>query len=123
VSSAVSEDGEEIHSRKWNFEFADVPVLGEQRTPTKSSTRLKGQERMIFMLFAATGLRAGKLFALRVKHFVGNGVTVVRQTVIDKCVKMEKDTKFRADIAERIGLGFVVPTVSRFEEKEIAVSC
>jgi hypothetical protein len=42
---------------------------------------------------------------------------------------MEKDTKFRADIAERIGLGFelpnseVVPTVPRFEEKEVVVSC
>jgi hypothetical protein len=36
---------------------------------------------------------------------------VVRQTVTDKYVKMAKDTKFRADVAERIGLGFDLPKV------------
>jgi integrase len=247
ISSAVNEDGQEVYPRKWNFEFADVPVVGEQRTPaftgenvTKIINEAEGQERIVFMLFAATGLRAGELFGLRVKHFVRDVVmvdqsvwqgavqnpktpnahrqvdlntsvadclrafigdrkegfifqsakgtsihqsnflrrslhpilaklgiekqgfhgfrrfrvthlessnvpaalvrywtghanssdgSVVRQTVTDKYVKMEKDTKFRADIAERIGHGFelpnpeVVPTVPRFEEKEVAVSC
>jgi integrase len=83
MSSAVNEDGEEIYPRKWNFEFADVPLAGEQRTPvfsgedvTKIIGEAKGQERIAFMLFAATGLRAGELFGLSVKHFVRNAVTV-----------------------------------------------
>jgi hypothetical protein len=51
---------------------------------------------------------------------------VVRQTITDKYAKMEKDIKFRAEVAERIGLGFklpvpeVVPSVPRFEEREVA---
>ncbi len=45
-------------------------------------------------------------------------------------VKMAKDTKFRADVAERIGLGFdlpkvetveVVPSVPNSQEMEVAV--
>ena len=44
---------------------------------------------------------------------------------------MAKDTKFRAEVAERIGLGFelpkvktveVVPGVPSFQEREVAVS-
>jgi hypothetical protein len=54
---------------------------------------------------------------------------VVRQTVTDKYVKMDKDTKFRTEVAERIGLGFelprpeVVPGVPRVEEKEVTLNC
>jgi len=56
---------------------------------------------------------------------------VVRSTVTDKYVKMSKDTKFRAEVAERIGLGFelqkdgtveVVPSVPSAQEMEAAVS-
>jgi len=45
--------------------------------------------------------------------------------------KMAKDTKFRADVAERIGLSFelsepetveVVPNVPRFQKTEVTVS-
>jgi hypothetical protein len=44
---------------------------------------------------------------------------------------MEKDTKFRAEVAERIGIGFelpkaetaeVVPSVPNSQEMEVAVS-
>jgi hypothetical protein len=44
---------------------------------------------------------------------------------------MAKDTKFRAEVAERMGLGFelpaaktaeVVPSVPRFQETEVAAS-
>jgi hypothetical protein len=50
VASAVNEDGEEIYPRKWNYEFADVPVVGNQHTPmfsgenmTKIVARLRGR--------------------------------------------------------------------------------
>jgi integrase len=248
VASAVNEDGEEIYPRKWNYEFADVPVVGNQRTPmftgeeiTKVIRKAEKQERVIFVLFAASGLRAGELFGLDVKLFNDRTITVaqsvwegrvqtpktvnafrqvdlhptvaamlrdfigdrkqgflfrtrtrtpflqsnflrsslypilkelgieqqgfhgfrrfrvthlessyvppalvkywtghakssdgeaVRQSVTDKYVKMAKDTKFRADVAERIGLGFdlpkaetleVVPSVPNPQETEVAV--
>jgi hypothetical protein len=56
---------------------------------------------------------------------------VVKMSVTDKYVKMQKDTGFRADVAERIGLGFelpkaetleVVPSVPNSQEMEVAVN-
>jgi integrase len=249
VASAVTEDGEQIYPRKWNYEFADAPVADRQHTPMFSAEDVakviagaKGQAQMIFMLLAASGLRVGELVGLEVKHFNGNTLTVkqsvweghvqapktknanrqvdlhpsvsdclrtsiggrkegfifqsdngtplhtsnflrrhlhplleqlgiekqgfhgfrrfrvthlestsvppalvkfwtghanasdgevVRSTVTDKYVKMAKDTKFRAEVAERIGLGFelpkdgtveVVPSVPSSQEMEAAVN-
>jgi hypothetical protein len=248
-ASAVDENGDQFYPTKWNYEFADIPVVENQHTPmftgeeiTKIIAKAEKQERVIYVLFAASGLRAGELFGLEVKHFNGDTITVaqsvwegrvqtpktvnalrqvdlhptvaamlrdfigdrkqgflfrtrtgtpflqsnflrsslypileelgiekqgfhgfrrfrvthlesscvppalvkywtghakssdgeiVRQTVTDKYIKMGKDTKFRADVAERIGLGFelpkaktveVVPSVPRFQETEVTAS-
>ena len=32
-ASAVDENGDQIYPTKWNYEFADVPVVENQRTP------------------------------------------------------------------------------------------
>ena len=245
VASAVDENGDKIYPRKWNYEFADLPIVGNQRTPmftgeniTKIIAEANGKERAVLILFASSGLRAGELFGLEVKHFSGNTLTVeqsvwegkiqtpktknayrqvdlypsvadwlrvfigdrkegfifrsaegtamhqsnflrrslhpileklgiekqgfhgfrrfrvthlesnfvpaalirywtghaksgdgdVHLAVTDRYVKMAKDTKFRADVAERVGLGFelpkplVVPCVPSEQEKEVAVS-
>jgi hypothetical protein len=64
-------------------------------------------------------------------HVNSSDGEVVRRTVTDKYVKMANDTKFRAEVAERIGLGFelpktetveVVPSVPNSQELEVAVS-
>ena len=64
-ASAVDEDGNEIYPYKWNFEFAQVPVVENQRTPmftggeiAKLIARAEGQGRVAFTLLAASGLRA-----------------------------------------------------------------
>lgn len=70
-----------------------------------------------------------------VKYWTGHAASsdgeAVRQTVTDKYVNMGKDTKFRAEVAERIGLGFeltkaetvkIVPNVPSFQKKEVSVS-
>jgi len=248
-ASAVDENGEQLYPTKWNYEFADIPEIQNQRTPifageeiTKILAEAEKQERVILVLFPASGLRAGELFGLEVKHFVGNTITVaqsvwegrvqtpktvnafrqvdlhstvaamlrdfiggrkegfifrtrtgtpllqsnflrsslypilgelgiekqgfhgfrrfrvthlesnnvppalvrywtghaksgdgevVRQTVTDRYIKMAKDTKFRADLAERIGLGFelpktetvgVVPSVPEPQGMEVTVT-
>jgi integrase len=248
-ASAVDENGEQLYSTKWNYEFADIPAVGNQHTPmftgdeiAKIIAKANKQERIIYALFASSGLRAGELFGLEVKHFSGNTITVaqsvwegrvqtpkttsafrqvdlhptvadmlrdfigdrkegflfrtrtgtpflqsnflrsslypilkelgiekqgfhgfrrfrvthletscvppalvkywtghaassdgeaVRLTVTDKYIKMGKDTKFRADVAERIGLGFelpktetveVVPNVPSSRETEVSVN-
>jgi hypothetical protein len=54
-----------------------------------------------------------------VKYWTGHANSsdgeVVRRTVTDRYVKMAKDTKFRAEVAERIGLGFELPKAEMFE--------
>ena len=70
-----------------------------------------------------------------VKNWTGHANSsdgeVVKCSVTDRYVKMAKDTKIRAEVAERIGLGFelpkaetveVVPSGPNSQEMEVAVS-
>jgi integrase len=54
-----------------------------------------------------------------VKYWTGHAKSsdgeVVRQTITDRYIKMGKDTKFRVDVAERIGLGFELPKAETVE--------
>jgi integrase len=84
-ASAVDENGEQLYPTKWNYEFADIPVIGDQHTPmftgeeiTKIITKAVKQERVIYVLFAASGLRAGELFGLEVRHFDDHTITVAQ---------------------------------------------
>ena len=52
-------------------------------------------------------------------HAKSSDGEVVRQTVTDTYIKMEKETKFRAEVAEQIGLGFELP---KFETVEAVPS-
>ena len=84
-ASAVDENGDQLYPTKWNYEFADMPVVENQRTPmftgeeiTKIIIRAEGQERVTYVVFPASGLRAGDLFGLEVKHFNGDSITVAQ---------------------------------------------
>jgi hypothetical protein len=73
VASAVNENGEEIHPRKWNHEFIDLPEVRDQRQPVHSSETMRaiaagseGRELMLFVLLGATGLRFGEAFGLEI---------------------------------------------------------
>ena len=84
-ASAVDENGDQLYPTRWNYEFADIPVVENQHTPmftgeeiTKIITNAENQERVIYVLFAASGLRAGELFGLEVKHFNGDTITVAQ---------------------------------------------
>ena len=83
VGSLKDDDANPIYPRKWNYEFADAPEIGEQRRPsftgeelTKLIAEVEGHEQIALILFAASGLRAGELFGLEVKHFLGKSVRV-----------------------------------------------
>jgi integrase len=88
-----------------------------------------------FRRFRVTHLESSYVPPALVKYWTGHAKSsdgeVVRQTVTDKYVKMVKDTKFRAEVAERIGIGFelpkagtveVVPSVPNSQESEVVVS-
>ncbi len=84
-SSAVNEHGDEIYPTKWNHDFIDMPQVKrrEQRTPSFTADEITAlakaaprQLQMMIILFAATGLRAGEMFALEIRHFDGKALKV-----------------------------------------------
>src|SRR5579862_612059 len=85
--------------------------------------------------FRVTHLETSCVPPALIKYWTGHAASsdgeAVRQTVTDRYIKMGKDTKFRADVAERIGLGFelpkaetveAVPNVPSSRETEVSVN-
>jgi integrase len=96
VASAVNEQGEELHPRKWNHEFIDLPQVTGQRTPTftaedivKIISAASGMLRVLFALLSGTGMRIGEALALEVKDICGTTITV-RQGVWNGIVQSPK---------------------------------
>jgi integrase len=90
VASAVNEDGEQIHTRKWNHEFIDLPIVdkSKQNAPSISAEVMAGlaawnskRERMLFILCAAAGLRICEALGLEIdKHMSEDRLTLfIRQ--------------------------------------------
>jgi len=84
-SSAIDDDGNELFPVKWNSRFIDMPIVDEtkQRKPSFTGEQVEaivkaatGRLQMVAILFAATGLRAGELLGLEVRHFDGSSVKV-----------------------------------------------
>jgi integrase len=83
--SAKDEEGNEVYPTKWNHEFIDMPIVDEatRNKPSFTGEQVSnivatavGRLQMACVLFAATGLRAGELLGLEVRHFGGNTITV-----------------------------------------------
>ena len=81
----MDDDGNELYPTKWNHEFIDMPIVDEtkQRKPTFTGDEVTaiakaatGRLQMACVLFAATGLRAGELLALEIRHFDGSSIKV-----------------------------------------------
>lgn len=86
VASAVDEQGEQIHPRKWNHEFIDMPVIqksdqkrpahtGEVVTKIIAATK-KEKYRTLLTLCAAGGLRLGEALGIDVKNVSPDGTTI-----------------------------------------------
>jgi integrase len=85
VASVTDDDGNRIHLREWNRRVIDAPEVNEkmQHTPSFTSQQVSaivesasGRLQMACILFAASGLRAGELLGLEVRHFDGASVKV-----------------------------------------------
>jgi hypothetical protein len=90
VASAVNENGEEIHVRKWNHEFMDLPEIKNQRQPAHSSETMTaiaassdGREQMLYVFLGSTAARFGEALGVEVdKHISDDFLTVsIRQKV------------------------------------------
>ena len=92
VASVRDDDGNQIHPRKWNHEFMDIPLVekSKQNTPSFSAAVMTGlarykrpKERMLFVLCGAAGLRIGEALGIEIdKHISSDFLTIsVRQKV------------------------------------------
>ena len=77
VASAIDANGEQLFPRKWNDDFIDAPLVGEQNQPSTTSEGMvkilgeaAGQYRVLYALLAGCGpLRAGEALGLEIdKH-------------------------------------------------------
>jgi integrase len=84
-ASAVDQNGGELYPMKWNAEFIDAPVIDarKQRTPSLSGeevakivAKADAEMKMLFILAAAAGFRAGELLGLETRHFDGCSIKV-----------------------------------------------
>ncbi|MGA8557713.1 MAG: tyrosine-type recombinase/integrase, partial [Candidatus Acidiferrales bacterium] len=87
-ASAIDEDGNELYPTKWNHDFIDMPQVNprEQHQPTFAADQIEkiikhGNRRvqMFAILWAASGLRAGELLGLEVKHFNGSSLSIEQE--------------------------------------------
>jgi integrase len=86
VASAVNEQGEAIHPRKWNHDFIDMPVIekNDQKRPAHTGevvTRIIAatkteKYRALLTLCAAGGLRLGEALGIDVKNVSPDGTTI-----------------------------------------------
>jgi integrase len=76
-SQKDAESGLPIHNLKWNREFLDLPKINrdEQNVPAFDAEQInkliadsEGDERMLYIVLAATGLRIGECLGLEVRH-------------------------------------------------------
>ena len=85
VVSLTTPNGEPIHSRKWNAEIMDLPIVKrlKQKRPSLKASAISqliqessGQEQALYVLLAATGMRISEALAVESCHFTNNGRTI-----------------------------------------------
>jgi integrase len=98
VASALDENGEELFPRKWNNEFIDLPMVENQYQPIFTAETVnaivqtaRGQDQVLYVLLAATGLRVGEAFGLEIKHLSEDCRTItVEQSCWGKSLQTPK---------------------------------
>jgi len=87
-ASAVNEHGDEVYPTKWNHEYMDMLRISsrEQHRPSFTGEQVTAivkaaprRAQMLAVLFASTGLHAGELFGLEIKHFDGRTIKVEQE--------------------------------------------
>ena len=110
VKSLKAPNGEPVHKRAWDAETMDLPVVKfkEQNRPALKveavsaliAAAKSGQERVLFIVLAASGLRVSEALALETKHFINDGRTIVVEQQVEKdCPRIVKYLK--TDAAKR----------------------
>jgi hypothetical protein len=78
TASVVNVNGDELYPIRWNKEYIDAPIIDplQQRAPshigeevTKIVAALEGQQQMLIVICAATGIRWEEVSALETRRF------------------------------------------------------
>jgi integrase len=104
VASKKAPNGEDMYPRQWNAEVMDLPVVvhSKQKRPAQKvdgvnmliASAESDEERYLYVLLAATGMRISEALALEAKHFINGGRTiVVEQQVMKDCPRIKKKLK------------------------------
>lgn len=94
VKSKLAPNGEPLYPRSWNSEVLDLPVVvyEKQKRPAQKADGVNAliasaqsdEERYLYVLLAATGMRVSEALALEAKHFVNGGRTIVVEQQVKK---------------------------------------
>jgi len=92
VASAVNDEGEQVHPRKWDSHFIGLPVVNpkKQNRPTRTAKEVEqivahaeGRGRVLLALLAGSGVRIGEAVAIKIgEHLSSDCSTIyVRQSM------------------------------------------
>jgi integrase len=109
VDECFDGEGNQRYPRKWNFDFAEVPVIkaSQQHRPTITRAQIESllvsdaelTERVLFAVLAGTGLRVGEGQALRDSDASPDGrVISVRRTMGRRGEKEPKTSAGHRDV-------------------------
>jgi len=99
----IFEEGDQIHTRVWNYEFIQLPLVikENQSRPTVTEAEISGllnslKERyaVLVALVAGTGLRIGEALAVRTEDFDPDcQVLHIRRSVWHRCEQAPKNSE------------------------------
>jgi integrase len=93
VESLKDPKGEPIHTRRWDAETMDLPVVedADQRRPSLRADAVSelirasdGQEQALYVLLAATGMRVSEALAVETRHFTNDCRTIIVEQQVEK---------------------------------------
>jgi len=111
VASKKAPNGEPLYPRVWNASVLDLPVVvySKQRRPALKVEDVNAliahaesdEERYLYVLLAATGMRVSEALALETRHFINGGLTIVVEQQVEKdCPRIKRKLKTDASWRE-----------------------
>jgi integrase len=94
ISSKLAPNGEPLYPRVWNATVMDLPLViySKQKRPALNAeginalidTAESDEEKYLYVLLAATGMRISEALALEARHFINGGLTILVEQQVDK---------------------------------------
>jgi integrase len=97
LASAVDDKtGNRLFPITWNHEFVDMPIIGKQHQPSLTEEEMArvvaapSDMQMLYVLLAASGLRAGEALGLEIKYLSSDGTISIEQSAWEGDIQTPK---------------------------------